>query len=578
LNQQSRTIVFIVTSMVVLGTWMYFMPTPSQTPAPAAEPVAVSNLSPSESAKFSAKEAKAEKSSAKAIAAVHVASNIPASTTTIETDDYVATFSNKGAVLTGFRLKKYENRATHQPIDLVNPDETHPKPFSISYGPMPDLNQKMFQVEGSSKTITGKEHAQLVFRTVDANGTVLEKTFGFNNDSYLIQFAAKVSQTGHGSVPTSNLTVEWADTLGVEENTGTQSRSGGYRVATLAAGHSPSSETEKSSKESVEIPGPITWTALANQFFVAAMVPDATSGGNSVKVVRDYNAYAAATVGNDTPAVNANKFAPRPLLNFDAPSLRSGESFERKLQVFFGPQDYEILKKQGLQLESVVDFGFFGFLSVYMLELLKWGFTWAHNWGLAIILLSIVVKLILWIPTHNSYKSMYLMQQKMKEIQPKLEALKRKYPDDKQKQQQEQMAIYNQAGVNPMSGCLPLLLQMPVFWALYATLGHSIELRGANFLWLHDLSLKDPFYVFPLLMGSTMLLQQKVSGQMANQAAGQQKVMLWLMPGLLTFMSFQWPSGLLVYWVTTNVLSMIQQKIVNREIKNTQKKDEGMKS
>jgi YidC/Oxa1 family membrane protein insertase len=577
LNQQSRTIVFIVTSMVVLGTWMYFMPSPSQPPAPAAETAATASSSTS-STTASTSEGKAVMSSAKAAAPVHVASNIPASSTTIETDDYVATFSNKGAVLTGFRLKKYENRATHQPIELVNSDETHPKPFSISYGPMPDLNQKMFQVVGSSKKITGKEKAQLVFRTMDANGTVLEKTFGFNNDSYLIQFAAKVSQTGHGSVPTSNLTVEWADTLGIEENTGTQSRSGGYRVATLAAGHSPSSETEKSSKESVEIPGPITWTALANQFFVAAMVPDANSGGNSVKVVRDYNAYAAATVGNDIPSVNAGKFAPRPLLNFDAPSLRNGESFERKLQVFFGPQDYEILKKQGLQLESVVDFGFFGFLSVYMLELLKWGFTWAHNWGLAIILLSIVVKLILWIPTHNSYKSMYLMQQKMKEIQPKLEALKRKYPDDKQKQQQEQMAIYNQAGVNPMSGCLPLLLQMPVFWALYATLGHSIELRGAHFLWLHDLSLKDPIYVFPLLMGSTMLLQQKVSGQMANQAAGQQKVMLWLMPGLLTFMSFQWPSGLLVYWVTTNVLSMIQQKIVNREIKNTQKKVEGIKS
>jgi len=563
--------------MVVLGTWMYFMPSPSQPPAPAAETAATASSSTS-STTASTSEGKAVMSSAKAAAPVHVASNIPASSTTIETDDYVATFSNKGAVLTGFRLKKYENRATHQPIELVNSDETHPKPFSISYGPMPDLNQKMFQVVGSSKKITGKEKAQLVFRTMDANGTVLEKTFGFNNDSYLIQFAAKVSQTGHGSVPTSNLTVEWADTLGIEENTGTQSRSGGYRVATLAAGHSPSSETEKSSKESVEIPGPITWTALANQFFVAAMVPDANSGGNSVKVVRDYNAYAAATVGNDIPSVNAGKFAPRPLLNFDAPSLRNGESFERKLQVFFGPQDYEILKKQGLQLESVVDFGFFGFLSVYMLELLKWGFTWAHNWGLAIILLSIVVKLILWIPTHNSYKSMYLMQQKMKEIQPKLEALKRKYPDDKQKQQQEQMAIYNQAGVNPMSGCLPLLLQMPVFWALYATLGHSIELRGAHFLWLHDLSLKDPIYVFPLLMGSTMLLQQKVSGQMANQAAGQQKVMLWLMPGLLTFMSFQWPSGLLVYWVTTNVLSMIQQKIVNREIKNTQKKVEGIKS
>ena len=123
-----------------------------------------------------------------------------------------------------------------------------------------------------------------------------------------------------------------------------------------------------------------------------------------------------------------------------------------------------------------------------------------------------------------------------------------------------------------------MLLQMPVFFALYATLGHSIELRGASFLWLHDLSLKDPFYVFPLLMGATMFAQQKVSGQMATQAAGQQKVMMWMMPILLTFFSFQWPAGLLVYWVVTNLLSMVQQKIVNREIQNAKKKEEVVKS
>jgi YidC/Oxa1 family membrane protein insertase len=563
--------------MVVLGVWMYFMPSPAPPPPPAPSVSTVVKPSNAVPQSVPVKEIKTTLTAIKTTP-VHVTSNIPASSVTVETDNYIATFSNQGAVLTGFRLKKYENRETHQLFELINSDATHPRPFSLTYAPIPELNQRMFQVVGVSQKITGKEKAQLIFRIADSNGTVLEKTFGFDNNSYLIQFNAKVSQTGGGSVPTADLIVGWADTLGLEENTGTQSRSSGYRVATFAGGRVASSETVKGSQESVEIPSPITWTALTNQFFVAALLPDPSSGGASVKVVRDFNAYKLPTEDNPNPGIDDKKFEPRPLLVFDGPALKSGESFERKMQVFFGPQDYEILKKLNLQLENVVDFGFFGFLSVYMLELLKWFFTWAHNWGLAIILLSIVVKLVLWLPTHNSYKSMYLMQQKMKEIQPKLEALKRKYPDDKQKQQQEQMAIYNQAGVNPMSGCLPLLLQMPVFWALYSTLGHSIELRGAGFLWLHDLSLKDPFYVFPLLMGSTMLIQQKVSGQMSNQAAGQQKVMLWMMPGLLTFMSFQWPSGLLVYWVVTNVLSMIQQKIVNREIKNHQKKDEDVKS
>jgi len=571
LNQQNRMIIFIVSSMVILGAWMFFMPQP---PPPVTSTATGSAPTPQV---ISATGAKTILSFSKT-AAFHATSNIPASSVTIETDDYTAIFSNQGAVLTSFHLKKFENRQTHEPIELVNSEPNRPLPFALTYSPLPDLNQKMFQVMGVSKKLSGEEKTQLVFRTVDSNGTVLEKIFGFANGSYLIQFNAKVSQTGRGSVSASDLVVEWSDMLGKDEVTGTNARGAqANRVVTWAAGQKDQ-ESLKSNQESKEIPGPITWTALANQFFVAALVPDPSSGSASVKVVRDFNAYQVPTQENSSPGLDTSKFNPRPLLVFDGPALKSGESFERKMQVFFGPQDYELLKKQNLQLENVVDFGFFGFLSVYMLALLKWFYTWAHNWGLAIILLSISVKLLLWLPTHNSYKSMYVMQQKMKILQPKLEALKRKYPDDKQKQQQEQMALYSQAGVNPMSGCLPLLFQMPVFWALYATLGHSIQLRGASFLWLHDLSLKDPLYVFPLLMGSTMLLQQKVSGQMANQAAGQQKVMLWLMPGLLTFMSFQWPSGLLVYWVVTNVLSMIQQKIVNREVKNHQKKDEGVKS
>lgn len=555
--------------MVVLGAWMYLMPTPP----PPAETKASAPTAVSTAVKVPAEQVLVSSSAPSHKKIAPVASNVPAQSVTIETDDYIAVFTNEGAVLSSFNLKKYENRQTHKPIELINPDASHPRPFALIYAPVPNVNEKRFEVIGGSKKLSGKEKAQLVFRASDANGTVLEKVFDFTNNSYLINCDVKVSQVS-GSVPASSLSVEWADTLGADDSVNT-SRTPGYQVSTFVGGKVVSTEKAKKSQESLDIPGPITWTALSNQFFVAAMLPDASSGGTSVRVVRDQNAYVPGNVENPAPVLSKDTFAPRPLLNFDAPALRGGESFERKLQVFFGPQDYDVLKKLNLQLENVVDFGFFGFLSVYMLELLKWFDTWAHNWGLAIILLSIAVKLLLWLPTHNSYKSMYLMQKKMKEIQPKLDALKRKYPDDKQKQQQEQMAIYSQAGINPMSGCLPLFFQMPVFWALYSTLGHSIELRGASFLWLHDLSLKDPFYVFPLLMGATMLLQQKVSGQMANQAAGQQKVMLWLMPGLLTFMSFQWPSGLLVYWVVTNVLSMIQQKIVNREVKNHEKKEEG---
>jgi YidC/Oxa1 family membrane protein insertase len=361
--------------------------------------------------------------------------------------------------------------------------------------------------------------------------------------------------------------------LGLEEITGTQSRVRGYRVATLAGDH-VSSESLKKSQESTEIPSPVSWTALANQFFMAALIPDPSTGGASVRVVRDTHAFKTPSEENPNPGLDPNSFNPRPVLVFQGQALLKGQSFLRKGQLFFGPQDYSLLKSLHLQLESVVDFGMFGFISVYMLALLKWFFTFSHNWGLAILMLSVLIKLVLWFPTHSSYKNMYLTQQKMKDIQPKLEALKRKYPDDKTKQQEETMKLYQQAGINPLGGCLPLFFQMPVFFALYATLGHCIELRGANFLWLSDLTLKDPLLVLPLLMGASMIVQQKASGQAANMATGQQKFMMWFFPIFLTIISLQWPSGLLLYWMITNVLSIVQQKIVNREIKNARKKEE----
>jgi YidC/Oxa1 family membrane protein insertase len=375
----------------------------------------------------------------------------------------------------------------------------------------------------------------------------------------------------------SPLAVQWSDSLGLEEITGTQSRVQN-RVAILAGDH-VISETIKKSQESIEIPAPVSWMALANQFFVAALIPDSSTGSASVRVLRDTHAFVTPTQENPNPGLDPNAFNPRPVLVFQGQAIQNGQSFFHKGQLFFGPQDYSLMKSFSIHLEKVADFGMLDYIHLrfmveYMLQLLKWFYTYVHNWGLAILLLSVLIKLVLWFPTHSSYKNMYMTQQKMKEIQPKLEALKRKYPDDKQKQQEETMKLYQQAGINPLGGCLPLFFQMPVFFALYATLSHCIELRGANFLWLSDLTLMDKTHVLPLLMGVSMIVQQKVSGQAANMATGQQKFMMWFFPVFLSIISLKWASGLLLYWMITNVLSIVQQKIVNREIKNARKKEE----
>ncbi|HVM31904.1 MAG TPA: membrane protein insertase YidC [bacterium] len=560
-NQSRRLILFIAVSVVIYVICYRFLPQP---PPPAAAPVAKAQLQPTP--------ALPPVKHASLALPVSSRGSWASASVTISTDLYTAIFSNEGAVLTSYELKKYPNRQTGQPIQLVNPDPGHPRPFALADDSLPDLASQKYEIKGSSQTLAKGQSADLVFRALTASGTVVEKKLHFTGGSYLIGFDLTLAQN-RGQLAASPLELEWADTLGVEENTGTQSRVQGYRVVTAAGDHLDTQNAKKS-QESTEIPAPITWTALSNQFFVAALIPDASTGGASAKVVRDFNIFKEPTPENPNPGLDLKTFAPRPWLVFPGQALRAGESFERKGQVFLGPQDYYLLKSLNLGLESVVNFGTFKFISVYMLQLLRWFDGFCHNWGLAIILLSILVKLLLWFPTHSSYKSMYLTQQKMKELQPKLEALKRKYADDKERQNKETQELYAKAGVNPLGGCLPMLLQIPIFFALYSTLSHSIELRGAGFLWLKDLTLMDPYHVLPLLMGASMVVQQRVSGQAASNAPGQQKFMMWFFPIFLTVFSFQWPSGLLIYWVVTNLLSIIQQKEVNREIKKEKKKDE----
>ncbi|HVZ80052.1 MAG TPA: membrane protein insertase YidC [bacterium] len=577
MDNNTRLVLFLISCMAVLAIGQFFMPQPSPSAAHpgSATPSAGQTTGHSSTQAVLSTSATAEKGSFQKTSPKAV--DVPARSVTVETDLYTAVFSNEGAVLTSFELKKYPNRLTKKPVDLVNNDPARPKPFSVVYG-NGDWNKVRFQVEGGEgKLSKGSEPSRLVFRGRDASGAVLTKTFSFKDGSYLVGLDIAADQAGSQALAAGPLAIQWADNMGTEEATGTNSRTTGLRVTTLT-GNRIDSQNAKKSKESVEIAGPVEWTALANQFFMGALIPDPSSGSASVKVVREFNAYKLPTPDDPHPGLDPSLYDPRPQLIFNAPALSKGQGFHVKLQAFIGPQEYELLKSLNLHLEGVIDFGTFGFISVYMLKLLKWFYTIGHNWGLAIIFLSVVVKLVLWLPTHNSYKSMAMTSRKMKEVQPKIDALKRKYPDDKQKQQQEQMRIFQEAGINPLGGCLPMLFQIPIFWALYATLGHCIELRGASFLWLHDLTLKDPFFVFSLLMGGTMIIQQKVSGQMATQAAGQQKMLMWMMPVVLTFVSKDWPSGLLVYWVVTNVLSMIQQKVVNREIQRALKKEEGGKA
>jgi YidC/Oxa1 family membrane protein insertase len=235
-------------------------------------------------------------------------------------------------------------------------------------------------------------------------------------------------------------------------------------------------------------------------------------------------------------------------------SLNKGQPFEISYDAFVGPKALHLLKETDESLAELVDFGFFGFLGRPILAMLRWFFSIIGNWGIAIIALTILVRLLVLPFNLMSYKSMKAMQA----IQPMLAKVKEKYKNDQAKVQQETMALMREHRVNPLGGCLPILLQMPIFFALYQVLGHSIELYQSPFaFWIHDLSIKDPFYVLPVLMGTTMFLQQKIT-PMTNVDPAQAQIFKF-MPILFAMFMISVPSGLTLYIFVSSAFAVIQQ-------------------
>ena len=225
-----------------------------------------------------------------------------------------------------------------------------------------------------------------------------------------------------------------------------------------------------------------------------------------------------------------------------------------------GPKVQKQLAEIAPGLDLTVDYGVLWWIG----QPIFWLMTLLHsvfgNWGVAIIMVTVIVKLLLFPLSNAQYKSFA----KMRKLQPKLAALKERYGDDRQKMSQAMMELYKKEKVNPLGGCFPLLLQMPVFFALYWVLLESVELRQAPFFgWIHDLSQQDPYYILPLLMGASMYLMQKMQPTAPNMDPAQQKIMQF-MPVMMTVFFLFFPAGLVLYWLTNNILSIVQQVAVTK--------------
>ncbi|MBF0125724.1 MAG: membrane protein insertase YidC [Magnetococcales bacterium] len=282
------------------------------------------------------------------------------------------------------------------------------------------------------------------------------------------------------------------------------------------------------------------WTGFSDKYFLAAIVPDQPGIGK--KFYFDF----------DDPTHRAGVVAGKQ-------ELQPGEQIEKKTSLFIGPKELRTLESMDLKLERSIDYGWFHFLAVPLVKVLLFFNDFFHNYGIAIILLTVIIKLLFFPLATKSYRSMNAM----KKLAPKMEELKKLYAHDKALLQQETMKMYQENKVNPLGGCLPILVQIPVFFALYKVLLLSVEMRHAPlFLWVHDLSEMDPYYVLPLLMGVSMFVQTKMNPAPADPV--QAKVMLFL-PVIFTFMFLSFPAGLVMYWLVNNILSIAQQGYIMKQ-------------
>lgn len=415
-------------------------------------------------------------------------------------------------------------------------------------------------------SLRGAEEAALEFRLQDAQGGTLVKRYRFRGDSYDIGLAVEADLQG-GFAQAEAIVLDWSAGLEPTEKNRKDDLSSFqnvYRVGDQQEkkglrnfrGEAPALRSEE---------GTIQWVATKSKYFLAALVPASLQNGNAL-LVGDHD---------------ADRLGWRARFGLGGSRTRYAEEFK----LYAGPLLFETLKAHGRGLERLVDLGtIIRPISLAIKWLMDFLSRFIPNYGLNIILLSIFTKILFYRLTHKSLKSMKDMQA----IQPELKSLQEKYKKDRERLNREMLALYQRAGVNPLSGCLPLLLQMPVFFALYRVLRGAVELRGAGFmLWIDDLSNMDVVYklpfaiplvggfidnaisVLPVLMGISVWVQQKLGGSglgmgAESPQAAQMAVMNKIMPVFMTFVFYRMPSGLVLYWLVNNILQAAQQYYIHK--------------
>lgn len=453
----------------------------------------------------------------------------------VDTELYSAIFTTRGGTLKYYEIKKYKDKDGKNVVLLKSQGIEPP----LAIGSQEDLNlaDANFHTPGKDITLSkDKTSDSLIFEYAFKDFST-RRTYTFHNDDYRIDIKDDVS-----GLPNYWITI--GSDFGIHDK-----KQPSVHIGPILLKETDRIEFDpKKLKEARSYSGSLKWIAQEDKYFFAALVP--LTPMEEAKVWKQDDSLVIAFKGK--PANNS-------------------------FILYAGPKEYERLKALKVGLEYIVDFGFFSIIAVPLFWTLKLFYKVIGNYGWAIVLLTLIVR-IPFIPLIN--KSQKAMK-KMQELQPRMAEIREKYKKDPQKMQQEIMGLYKKYKVNPVSGCLPIILQIPVFFALYKILLIAIELRGASFmLWIKDLSAPDTLFghipiwfpliggfavgPLPILMGITMVIQQKMTPTSMDPA--QNKLMM-LMPIVFTFLFLNFASGLVLYWLMNNIFSIVQQFYVNKKLK-----------
>lgn len=460
--------------------------------------------------------------------------------TVINTDKYSVTLSNVGGCITEIKLNEFKEKG--EPLILTKSDFINDRIFSLTG--LDDLLDAKFQLKKTDLTLTYS-------RKINEKLEVIKK-YSFHKDKYGIDL-----EIFFNNLQSTPLKISY-DIVGAS-NIEVSSKFDARYLSSSAKINDKTEQLKNKKDVAFFKGGNISWEVLSGRYFSLILKPFSPNSGAFSR---------SSKSGQLIIGIKAQEFEVQP-----------NSSISNKYFLYAGPNDVNILKSFNLGLEDTINYGFFDGISKILLKTLRFLHKIFPNWGVAIILLSLLIGLVLSPLSITSYKSM----KKLQMLQPHMEKLKKEHKDNPQKFQKEMMELYKKHKVNPMGGCLPMVLQMPIFFALYNALIKSIELKGARFLWAPDLSMPDavkiPFSlplignsinVLPILMIGAMFLQQKMSitanmGQSEEQMQ-QQKMMLILMPVIFGVILYNFPAGLVLYWLTNTIFTLIQQKMIMRSV------------